>query len=92
MSQSLPVFGEGRGGVFHTARRFGKKPHEKPHPAALRASTLPETGEGYHLGGIRISSASCSRVSGAAMYLNATASALTASMPTMASGSSAALG
>ncbi len=45
-----------------------------------------------HRGGIWISSASCSLLSGAAMYLNATASALMASTPTMASGSSAALG
>ena len=38
---SLPVFGEGRVGSF---TREGRA--REPHPAALRASTLPEAGEG----------------------------------------------
>ena len=39
---SLPVFGEGRGGVLSS---FGRA--RGPHPTELRSATLPEVGEGF---------------------------------------------
>jgi hypothetical protein len=40
ISFSLPVFGEGRVGLFHKLGAGG------PHPTSLRSATLPEVGEG----------------------------------------------